>query len=62
MARKLTKKPPRASVTEVRMARKIMFFDSSKAERELGYEPGPIDTALSDAISYYRTTGAAPGK
>jgi len=62
VARKLTKKPPRASVTEVRMARKIMFFDSSRAGRELGYEPGPIDTALSDAISYYRTTGAAPGK
>jgi dihydroflavonol-4-reductase len=60
VARKLTKKPPRASVTEVRMARKIMFFDSGKARGELGYEPSPIDTALSDAISYYRTTGAAP--
>jgi dihydroflavonol-4-reductase len=60
VARKLTKKPPRASVTEVRMARKIMYFDSSKAARELGYAPGPIDSALSDAISYYRTTGAAP--
>src|SRR5262249_22106444 len=60
VARKLTKRPPRASVTEVRMARKIMFFDSSKAIRELGYAPGPIDLALSDAVSYYRTTGAAP--
>lgn len=62
VARRLTKKPPRASVTEVRMARKMMFFDHSKAERELGYKPGPIDTALSDAISYYRTTGAAASK
>ena len=30
-ARKVTRKPPRASLTEVRMARKKMFFDSSKA-------------------------------
>jgi dihydroflavonol-4-reductase len=59
-ARKLTKKPPRASLTEVRMAHKKMFFDHSKAERELGYKAGSIQTALSDAISYYRSTGAAP--
>lgn len=62
VARNVTKSPPRASVTEVRMAHKIMFFDHGKAERELGYKPGPIDTALSAAISYYRTTGAAPAK
>jgi nucleoside-diphosphate-sugar epimerase len=58
----VTKKPPRASVTEVRMAHKIMFFDHSKAAHELGYHPAPIDTALSAAISYYRSTGAAPAK
>ncbi|HZY59368.1 MAG TPA: hopanoid-associated sugar epimerase [Candidatus Binataceae bacterium] len=62
VARKLTRRPPRASLTEVRMARKIMFFDSSRAGRELGCEPGPIDTALSDAVNYYRTTGAAPSR
>jgi dihydroflavonol-4-reductase len=59
VSRRITKRPPRASLTEVRMARKKMFFDHSKAERELGYKPGPIDTALSDAINYYRVTGAA---
>jgi dihydroflavonol-4-reductase len=62
VARKLTKRPPRASVTEVRMARKKMFFDHSKARRELGYETRSIHTALSDAIAYYRMTGAAPQK
>jgi dihydroflavonol-4-reductase len=62
VARKVTKKPPRASVTEVRMAHKIMFFDHSKAAHELGYHPAPIDTALSAAISYYRSTGAASAK
>src|SRR5580700_6518039 len=59
VSRRITRRPPRASLTEVRMARKKMFFDHSKAERELGYKPGPINTALSDAISYYRMTGAA---
>jgi dihydroflavonol-4-reductase len=60
VSRRITRRPPRASVTEVRMARKKMFFDHSKAARVLGYKPGPIDTALSDAIAYYRITGAAP--
>jgi dihydroflavonol-4-reductase len=62
VSRRITRRPPRASLTEVRMAHKKMFFDHGKAERELGYKPGSIDTALSDAISYYRVTGAAPEK
>jgi dihydroflavonol-4-reductase len=62
LSRRITRRPPRASLTEVRMARKKMFFDHGKAQRELGYKPGPIDTALSDAINYYRMTGAAPAK
>ena len=61
-ARWLTKRPPRASLTEVRMAHKRMFFDSSKAARELGYNPSPVANALTAAIAYYRQTGAAPGK
>jgi dihydroflavonol-4-reductase len=53
-ARAVTHKAPRASLTEVRMARKKMFFDSSKAKGELGYEPGPIDPALMRAIDFFR--------
>jgi dihydroflavonol-4-reductase len=53
-ARAVTHKAPRASLTEVRMARKKMFFDSSKAKGELGYEPGPIDPALRRAIDFFR--------
>ena len=45
-ARTVTRRAPRASLTEVRMARKRMFFDSSKARAELGYSPGPIDAAI----------------
>jgi len=62
VSRRITRQPPRASLTEVRMARKKMFFDHGKAKRHLGYKSGSIDTALSDAVSYYRMTGAAPAK
>jgi dihydroflavonol-4-reductase len=59
VARTITHRAPRASLTEVRMARKKMFFDSTKARRELGYEPAPIDEGLARAIGFYRQIGAA---
>lgn len=58
-ARTVTRRAPRASLTEVRMARKHMFFDSSKARVELGYSPGPIDVAITAAIEFFRNKGAA---
>jgi dihydroflavonol-4-reductase len=58
VSRAITHKPPRASLTEVRMARKKMFFDSSKARAELGYEPRPVDDALRRAIEFFRGIGA----
>ncbi|MFI5353838.1 MAG: hypothetical protein ACHQZS_12865, partial [Candidatus Binatales bacterium] len=58
VARTVTKREPRASLTAVRMARKRMFFDSGKARRELGYAPRPVDDALARAIAYYRESGA----
>jgi dihydroflavonol-4-reductase len=36
---------------EVRLARLPMFFSSAKAERELGYRPGPIEPALRRAVA-----------
>jgi dihydroflavonol-4-reductase len=59
VARTLTRRPPRASLTEVRMARKRMFFDSAKARAAIGYNPGPIDGALARAIAFFREIGAA---
>jgi len=58
VARNITRRAPRASVTEVRMARKKMFFDSSRARTELGYAPRPIDEGLSRAIDFFRRIGA----
>jgi dihydroflavonol-4-reductase len=57
VARTLTHRAPRASLTEVRMARKKMFFDSAKARAELGYAPGPIDDGLKRAIDFFRSIG-----
>jgi len=59
VARTFTHRPPRASLTEVRMARKKMFFDSAKARAELGYETAPIDDALKRAIKFFRLSGLA---
>jgi dihydroflavonol-4-reductase len=35
---------------EVRLARLPMYFDSSKAERELGYRARPVERALTQAV------------
>jgi dihydroflavonol-4-reductase len=59
VARTITRRPPRASLTEVRMARKPMFFNSAKAHAELGYEAAPVDDALSRAIDFFREAGMA---
>jgi dihydroflavonol-4-reductase len=58
-ARTVTRRAPRASLTEVRMARKRMFFDCSKARAELRYSPGPIDVAIAAAIEFFRSRGTA---
>ncbi|MGD0118307.1 MAG: hopanoid-associated sugar epimerase [Candidatus Binatus sp.] len=58
-ARTVSRRAPRASLTEVRMSRKRMFFDSSKARAELGYSAGPIDKAISAAIEFFKSRGSA---
>ncbi len=59
VARIVTHRAPRASLTEVRMARKKMFFDSAKARAELGYDSSPIDEGLARAIEFFRRVGMA---
>ena len=48
---------PIATVEEVRMSKKHMFFSSAKAQRELGYAPRPARAALEDAIRWFRDNG-----
>lgn len=44
---------PRATVDGVRMSRKLMYFSSEKARRELGYTTRPAREALADAIDWF---------
>ncbi len=44
---------PRATVDGIRMARKLMFFSSEKAIRDLNYHPRPADEALRDAVDWF---------
>jgi dihydroflavonol-4-reductase len=54
---RFTGKPPVATVEEVRMSKKHMFFSSDKAKRELGYTQRPARQALEDAVRWYRDNG-----
>ena len=53
----LSGQEPRAPLDAVKMARKKMFVSSSKAERELGFNPGPVDGALKRAVDWFRANG-----
>ena len=55
----VTGKPPRVSLESVRMSRKRMFFDSSRAVRELGLPQTPVEEALARAIAWFRERGYA---
>ncbi len=54
---RMTGTRPIATVEEVRMSKKHMFFSSAKAERELGYASRPARLALEDAVSWFRQHG-----
>lgn len=51
---------PDVPIDGVRMSRQRMFFDSSRAVRELGLPQSSIEEALSRAISWFRASGYAP--
>ena len=54
---RLLGREPRIPIEGVRMARHKMFVDASKAERELGFVPGPIEAALERAVAWYESNG-----
>ena len=57
---KIRHREPRVTLDSVRMGRKKMFVTSAKAERELGWNPGPVDGALRRAVDWFRANGYAP--
>ena len=56
----IRQREPRVTLDSVRMGRKKMFVTSAKAERELGWKPGPVDGALRRAVEWFRANGYAP--
>jgi dihydroflavonol-4-reductase len=48
---------PIATRDAVRMSRKLMFFSSDRARRELGYSARPADEAIRDAVDWFRRNG-----
>ncbi len=50
----ITNEEPRATMDSIRMAKKIMFFSSEKAKRELGYQYRPATEALKDAVKWFK--------
>jgi dihydroflavonol-4-reductase len=55
----ISRRPPRLPLAAVQMAKKLMFFDPSKAVRELGLPQTPVDAALADAVAWFREKGYA---
>jgi dihydroflavonol-4-reductase len=54
-------KPPRFSLESVRMSTHRMFFDASRAVRELGLPQTPVEEALSRAVEWFRAKGYVRG-
>lgn len=54
---RLIGKEPQIPVEGVRIAQHKMFVDCSRAQRELGFQPGPVAAALERAVRWYQANG-----
>jgi dihydroflavonol-4-reductase len=59
VARTITHKAPFVTRAGVKLSRKRMFFDASKAVRELGFPQTPAIEALRKAVQWFRAHGYA---
>ncbi|MCI0661610.1 MAG: NAD-dependent epimerase/dehydratase family protein [Acidobacteria bacterium] len=50
-------KTPQVSLFSVQMSQKAMYYDSSKAVRELGLPQSPIENALEKAVRWFEENG-----
>jgi dihydroflavonol-4-reductase len=53
----VTRRPPKAPLAGVRMAKYKMFFNPAKAIRELGMPQTPPRQALADAAQWFKENG-----
>ena len=56
----VTRRRPLATITGVRLTRRRMHFDNSRAVRELGLRARPVPDALADAVAWFREQGMVP--
>lgn len=57
LADHVTHRPPQAPIAGVRLMRRSMAFDSSKAQTELGMPQTPLPVSLADAIEWFKEQG-----
>lgn len=50
----VTGKPPAVPLAGVKMAKYYMYFDSSKAIRDLGLPQNPVTNALTEAVNWFQ--------
>lgn len=58
---RVTKRPPTAPLTGVRLAARPCLFDNTRAREELGFAPRPLRTALAEALVWLREAGHVQG-
>jgi len=56
-----TGREPFVTMDGLRMAKNRMYFQTAKAERELGYKARPFAEGIRDAIAWFRQEGYLPG-
>lgn len=54
---RLSGREPLVPLEGVRMAKKLMYYDGSRAIRELGLVPTPVEEALREAVRYFVSSG-----
>lgn len=59
---RMTGRHPLIPLAAVRMARHYMFFDCTKAEKELGLYRTPVRDAIGEAVRWYETNGYVRAK
>ncbi len=58
---RITRREPLLTLEGLRMSKKLMYFSSAKAGRELGYGARPPAEAIADALAWFRRQGVLDG-
>ena len=53
----VTHRAPAATVTGVKLTRRVMHFDARQSLAELGLRPRPVEESLAEAVAWFRKIG-----